>query len=200
MDACEVQVAAHILATTEAANVTEVQKKTFPDLSRFTIACRLKENGLICHVWRSKPYLSKVHCQKCRDWVLVHSTWTVKNWKQVIFSDESKFMLFKSDGHQYCWIKPGQQLDQQFTKKTVKHGGGKVMVWGCITSKEVGQLHRIDGIMDGPGYVNILQESYLGTLKDFGMKSYQWGCKGLVREEKDLLVALGTIQPRYEHH
>ncbi|KAF8656388.1 hypothetical protein AX16_002574 [Volvariella volvacea WC 439] len=24
--------------------------------------------------------------------------------------------------------------------------------------------------MDGPGYVNILQESYLGILKDFGMK------------------------------
>ncbi|KAF8642898.1 hypothetical protein AX16_009344, partial [Volvariella volvacea WC 439] len=24
--------------------------------------------------------------------------------------------------------------------------------------------------MDGPGYVNILHESYLGTLKDFSMK------------------------------
>jgi hypothetical protein len=53
-------------------------------------------------------------------------------------------------------MKPGQALDPRFTKKTVKHGGGNVMVWGCITGQGMGRLHRIEGIMNGPGYVEIL--------------------------------------------
>lgn len=41
-------------------------------------------------------------------------------------------------------------------KKTIKHGGGNVMVWGCITGEGMGRLHHIKGIMNGPGYVDIL--------------------------------------------
>ena len=40
------------------------------------------------------------------------------------------------------------------------------MVWGCITQKGVGRLHRVDGIMDRHQYVRILQGSLLGTLRD----------------------------------
>jgi len=94
----------------------------------------------------------------------------VEDWKCVIFSDESKFMLFKSDGCQWCWIRPGQALDPQFTKKTVKHGGGSLMVWGCITAEGMGRLHRINGIMKGVDYVKILDDNLLGTLKDQKLK------------------------------
>jgi transposase len=38
------------------------------------------------------------------------------------------------------------------------------MVWGCITRHGVGELHRIEGIMDRFGYTDILSESLLGTL------------------------------------
>ena len=88
----------------------------------------------------------------------------------MIFSDESKFMLFKSDGHQYAWFRPGQALDPRFTKKIVKHGGGNIMVWGCISSKGVGRLHWIEGIICGPDYVDILEKDYLGSLKDLGLR------------------------------
>jgi hypothetical protein len=99
-----------------------------------------------------------------------HVGWTVEDWQRVIFLDESKFMLFKSDGHQYCWIKPGQALDPCFTKKTIKHGAGNLMVWGCITGQGMGRLHRIEGIMCGPDYVEILDKHYLGTLKDLKLR------------------------------
>ena len=36
--------------------------------------------------------------------------------------------------------KPGKALDEQFTKKVVKHGGGNVMVWGCLTASGVGRI------------------------------------------------------------
>jgi hypothetical protein len=90
----------------------------------------------------------------------------VGDWERVIFSDESKFNLFGSDGLQYCWRKKGQALDPRYTKKQVKHGGGKVMVWGCITPYGVGRLCRIDGLMNSTKYISILQEGYLGTLQD----------------------------------
>ena len=56
----------------------------------------------------------------------------------VLFSDESKFNLVGSDGHLWCWRRPGEEFDSCFTKKVVKHGGGNIMVWGCLTAKGVG--------------------------------------------------------------
>jgi len=86
----------------EAANATEVQKKAFPDVSAHTIRRHLKEQGLLCRVRRSKPYISPANKEKRRLWVMQHAGWTVEDWKRVVFLDESKFMLFKSDGCQYC--------------------------------------------------------------------------------------------------
>ena len=82
----------------------------------------------------------------------------------MIFSDESKFNLIGSDGRQWCWREPGKGCDSKFTKKTVKHGGGSVMVWVCLTPHGVGQLQRIHSIMDRFVYCNILSQSLLGTL------------------------------------
>jgi len=112
----------------EAANAAEVQKKAFPDMSTCMICRRLKEQGLLCRVWRSKPFIFPANIEKRRLWAMQHALWTVEDWERVAFSDESKFMLFKSDGHQYCWIKPEQALDPHFTKKTIKHGVGSLMV------------------------------------------------------------------------
>jgi transposase len=96
-----------MLSQVEAANATEVQKKAFPKVSARTIRRCLKEQGLLCRVQRSEPYISPANKEKRRLWAMQHVMWTVEDWRRVIFSDESKFMLFKSDGHQYCWIKPG---------------------------------------------------------------------------------------------
>ena len=93
------------------------KKKAFPEVSTRTVQRHLKEQGLLCHVWKSKPYLMEVHKQKQWLWAMQHIGWTVEDWKWVIFSDESKFMLFKSDRCQYCYVKPGQALDDHFVKK-----------------------------------------------------------------------------------
>uniref|UniRef100_A0A8C4N801 Uncharacterized protein n=1 Tax=Eptatretus burgeri TaxID=7764 RepID=A0A8C4N801_EPTBU len=33
-------------------------------------------------------------------------------------------------------------------KPTIKHGGGSIQVWGCISSGGVGKLLQIDGIIN----------------------------------------------------
>jgi hypothetical protein len=127
-----------MLARVEATNVVEVQKKAFPEMSTHTINRCLRKAGLMCHVQRSKPFLSKVNKERWRLWAMQHAGWTVEDWLWVIFSDESKFMLFKLDGHNYAWFKPGLALDPHFTKKMIKHSAGSLMVWGCVTGVGMG--------------------------------------------------------------
>src|SRR4029434_2235125 len=40
---------------------------------------------------------------------------------------------------------------------TVKHGGGGVMVWGCFAGDTVGDLLKIQGLLNQHGYHSILQ-------------------------------------------
>ena len=50
--------------------------------------------------------------------------------------------------------------------KKVKHGGGSLMVWGCISWDGPGRLHRIEGTLNAKQYCRILEESLLGSLED----------------------------------
>ena len=51
----------------------------------------------------------------------------------------------------------------------VKHGGGSLMIWGCMTAHEVGWMCRIDGGMDATLYTSILDDYMFTTVDHFGM-------------------------------
>jgi len=123
----------------------------------------LQQEGLNGQVWRWKLLLKKEHIEKRKAWA---EDMTADDWRGVVFSDESKFNLFGSDGKQYCQGRPGEELEERNVKKMMKHGGGSIMVWECITEFGPGCLHCIKGIMTGPVYAGILEEDLLGTLCD----------------------------------
>ena len=43
----------------------------------------------------------------------------------------------------------------------MKHGGGSVMVWGCISSNEKGMLVQVTGRMEKFQYLEILKNAML---------------------------------------
>lgn len=129
----------------------------------------LIRNGLNGRVRRKKPLLRKKHRQRRYAFALKYRQWNMDQWKHVVWSDESKFNVFASDGRQYCWRRVGDQLRDHHTQPTVKHGGGSIMVWRCITWEGVGHLCRINNGLDAELYRNILEDEFLGTLDWYGL-------------------------------
>ena len=80
------------------------------DVSTNTIRRALKRNGLASCAKRKKPLLRKKHRQNRLKFAKKYRKWAVEDWSKVVWSDESKFMLFGSDGRQYCWKKRGEPL------------------------------------------------------------------------------------------
>lgn len=95
---------------------------------------------------------------KILDFVKLHQTKELSFWKAVLFCDESKFNLFRSDGQSYVWWKPNEEYKKKNLKPTMKHGGGSVMVWSCMSAAGPGNLHIINGIMDQRVYLEILKQ------------------------------------------
>lgn len=92
-------------------------------------------------------------------------------WDEVVFSDESKFDVFGSDRRHMVWRKPNIALHPNNTVPTVKHGGGEVMVWGCMAASGVGNLAFIDGMMDKIAYLNILKNNLKDSAEKLGLRS-----------------------------
>ena len=67
--------------------------------------------------------------------------------------------MFDSDGRLMVWRKKNTELESKNVIPTVKHGGGYVLVWGCMSAAGVGDLHFIEGIMNHVMYIDILKQN-----------------------------------------
>lgn len=88
---------------------------------------------------------------------------------KTIFTDESKYNVFGSDGSIMVWRQPNAELKPKNLIPTVKHEGGSVMVWGCMSSKGVGNLHFVEGIMDHMMYIDILKKNLRASAEKMGL-------------------------------
>lgn len=150
-------------------NVAELQREHFQNVHPITLRRALRKEGLVSAIRRRVPYLSTRHRNVRRVWAEGVGDWSVDYWQTIIFSDECKIELSGTGGRDFCWRRPGDALQARYMKKTWKSGNRGVMVWGCITEKGVGCLHRITRIMTATEYIKILDEQLLGTLRDYGM-------------------------------
>ncbi len=51
---------------------------------------------------------------------------------------------------------------------TAKHGGGSIMVWGCMSAAGTGKLQFIEGTMNANMYCDILKQSMIPSLQRLG--------------------------------
>ena len=87
------------------------------------------------------------------------------HWNEFLWSDETKFNLFVSDGKMMIWRTTKEEMDPKCTVPTIEHGGESVICWGCISSAGVGKLVFIDSNMTGEMYRRILENHLLDSVK-----------------------------------
>ncbi len=70
------------------------------------------------------------------------------------------------------WRQPGEEYKDKCVLPTVKHGGGSVMVWGCMSAAGTGELQFIEGTMNANMYCDILKQSMIPSFGDWAAGQY----------------------------
>lgn len=80
---------------------SEIKLEYGLELSVSTTQRRLREAGLFGRKPRRKPKLTPAHKKAHFEFARIHKSWSHSDWNKVIFSDESRFMIHRSDGRVY---------------------------------------------------------------------------------------------------
>jgi transposase len=140
---------------------SDIRKQSAVDISTSTVRRRLLKAGLQGCVAAKKPLLTVAHKKARLDFARRHKDWGVEEWKRVLWSDESSFQMFCGAKRAYVRRKAGEKFIPQCIVPTVKHGGGSIMVWGCMSWAGVGQLYRCEDTMNQHQYVRVLENCML---------------------------------------
>lgn len=152
-------------AVETASQARDVLRNTMQvQVSSLTIRRALRQQGFRAVVKVKKPKLQPHHRKQRLQFARIHKDWTVEDWKKVIWSDETKINRYESDGRVWAWKRPHGGLQDHHVQGTVKHGGGHIMLWGCITACGIGNFCKIEGNMDSAVYTDILSDELLNTI------------------------------------
>ncbi|XP_073433925.1 AP-4 complex subunit sigma-1 isoform X1 [Dendrobates tinctorius] len=153
-----------------SSTAAELQHAWSPQVpvSTRTVCRILSRNGLHGRISASqKPALNKRQIKKCVAFAKPHSLlnrWTLEKLQKVDFSNESSVELHHSR-HKYFRRPTGARMDLKYTQKTVKFGGGKIMVWGYIQYGGVRNICKVEGNINSLKYQEILATSYIPNHK-----------------------------------
>jgi transposase len=163
----------HQINSGKAETAVDVAKNLNTILSKpvstQTVRNVLKKNKMKAVVKKKMPYLSPRHRKLWLEFALKYREWTPEDWGRVLFSDETKINRFGSDGRKWTWKQKGQCLLDREVQGTVKHGGGNIMVWGCMGREGVGRMAEVVGRMDAKQFVDILETNLLPSIKESGI-------------------------------
>ncbi len=140
-------------------------------ISPQTIRRGLRRVGMQACQKKKKPALKIGHRQLRLQFARRYESYTIADWRRVIWSDETKVNRFGSDGNLWTWrrgAKQGSVLADEEVQPTHKFGGGSLMLWGCMSGAGVGRFCRINTTMDASLYVEILEGELLDTIRDQG--------------------------------
>jgi hypothetical protein len=110
--------------------------------------------------WR-RPLLSQKQQLARLAWCRERKDWLVQDWKEWIFSDESKINLVGSDGARWICQRVQEALKPEHVQGMRQGGGGMIMVWGLISHSGVGPFHQVEGPLNALAYRGILEDHLL---------------------------------------
>ncbi len=124
-----------IQITTRYLNHNQGMQKT---ISECTTRRTLKQMGYSSRRPHRVPFPSAKNRRRRIQFTQAHWNWTIEDWKNVAWSDESLFLLRHSDGRVRIWRKEHESMDPSCLVSMVQAAGGGVMVWGIISWHTLG--------------------------------------------------------------
>lgn len=105
-----------------------------------TVLTVLKKYGYSSSKPTRKPGLTAKMKEDRYQFALKYQSWTLEDWKSVIWSDETSIMLGQRRGKQRVW----RRASEAFTRSTIRErwkGFSEFMFWGCFTYDFKGPCH-----------------------------------------------------------
>jgi len=126
-------------------------------ISEHTTCRTLKQMSYSSRRPHRVPLLSAKNRKQRLQFTQAHQNWTIEDWKNVAWSDESRFLLQHSDGRVRIWRKEHESMDPSCLVLTVQAGGG-VMVWGIFSWHTLGSLVPNDYHFNATAYLIIVAD------------------------------------------
>lgn len=137
------------------------------EITARTVRLALYRNGFRGRKPLRKPLLKKEHRQRRLVFAKEDSQKPRDFWENVIFSDEAPFRVFSTPSGQWTWRRPHEKLEARNIIPTVKHGGGTLQIWGCMTSKGIGWMCKLPQGLDAETYKEILDDEATLTAQHY---------------------------------
>lgn len=157
--------------TSTASQVNHVlRNETGVHISNQTVRRRLHESGLRARRRAACPLLKPQHRITRLRWAQDHQNWGIAEWNRCLFSDESKFNLFRSDGRVLVWRGRNERFVEEHMEARVAFGGGGVTVWGGISMTGKTELVVLRGeSMNGERYRDLcIRDIVVPHAQNFG--------------------------------
>uniref|UniRef100_A0A8C1IWJ3 Transposase n=1 Tax=Cyprinus carpio TaxID=7962 RepID=A0A8C1IWJ3_CYPCA len=137
-------------------------------ISVHTVRNHLRE----AHLHARRPHRGLDLTGVCRrnrlEWANSHIRCHLALWRGVLFTDKSRFSLYRADGRQHVWRRVGEWFADVSVVDRVAHGGSGVMVWAGVCYGPRTQVHFIDGILNAQRYRDeILRPIVLSFIHDY---------------------------------
>ncbi|GFX11106.1 transposable element Tcb2 transposase [Trichonephila clavipes] len=124
-------------------------------ISRKTVARRLRKEGL----YASRPVvcdpLTRQHRTARLQWCREHHNWTEQDWACVLFSDECRFSLSSDCRRQLIWRESGSAYRPKNIQEKHRYPTCSIRVWAGIMINGRTRLHVVaNGNMTGQRYID----------------------------------------------
>ena len=124
-------------------------------ISHHTVRHQLRQHGIRGYRPFRGMTLTRQHRLRCLR-LCQFQHWKHRNWLRVLFSDESRFQLFRADDRTRIYRRAGERTAPCCVQETVPFGGGSVMVRGGICGQQQTDLIVIDGNLTTHSYLHMV--------------------------------------------